>query len=899
MASRFSSEAVSYTSKGPDDSDDGARSTVPAGGGLFRQLFSPAVLKTAGVSLASAAIAAVVVLGAVPAPSESVVSPPTRDAFMAQSSLQVAADPLSPAESHAAAPAAPQAAQVGEVSVAVKGASEVPPPVVQKPTVVPRPAHIISEFDYHHDCKCLEPNGGAAEWSRDRYRHQHCKEVSEGIAALKASPTPKDARRTLLFVDAREECERYREFLLKVRRTGYGGDIVFMVYYGGDAERCRAAGIETDFAPLSIHYHPAPRWEVTLFQYHGVTSYFRANPSALLSYEVAAAVRPDYVEWCSSPFEQIPPLTPLPTGDAVPADEAPALTRKANRTVFTQMMHDPRFKIVVPEIHFSSFHQQIVNDDLVVGAPVGLNFMMSRVIQHAESKPRIITDPSWATLWLAPALARFRARNLRPLSSIDPSFENLYDHRSCHAPRCGPREKGVRTQDRHCFKGHEGDTIAYSPFCYMTYRGAVSEVPRDGSISLENVAEANIIEGIHAIKNAQPGSVNDVYSSPSAEEVRSRVAAREWGGFSDRCPHGKMAVLSMVGSYGLGSVRDFLGAYLHSADPHCTRLVLMLKWAAVKDARRWETEIGEVATNHTPRIELVVYTESDADAAAARGALSFKPNEWSNRDDARVKTGEMPVINLVEVRDYRGRTYVDLRFEVAREWLERNYKDYRYASNIDSRDLIITGDPLKQVVRVLNNSRPVDGSAPSYLGEEFIGAVSEFYPLGSFTTFNEWASYWAPIWVSPCGPQCFPYLTRQSFTNGEPLAIINSGSLIGTTIGLLKYYRMHVRMTTESKWQFTHSDQGIFTFYYYAALADTKYPHRILALHSSRSGFANPVHFDKITRRKAAGATEYEYAMEDCLGQRVVQIHQADRDPRADNILRSSPWIKDLSSPKK
>lgn len=798
----------------------------------------------------------------------------------------------------------------------------------------------------------------SAKSSIDRWRMAHCEWITQEMRNIRSrssdtqpnSPqsisnqTQPRHKSQMLFVDAREEPERYNEFLVRVRKSGFAGHIVMMVYYPGDIQKCMTLGntfgtgeramisegaslapnsksISGGPPPTHASAHSnfecysavdVPKWEITFQQYYGIAGYFKKNPSALRHYRVAAVVRPELVTWCGNPFDDVDADTYFGASAQRLGDS------KNNLTVFAAWRHDSRKYIfdVLPNqkmVHKRHYVGPLVpKDDILVGTPHGIHYISAMLLKHAAFGPRRLAFPSWSYFQTIPIISK----HIRPFSDLGPDRGAAYSEMSCSDPvyPCTNLKGGVRSQHHFCFRIHSDESAAaemerfqspeknprslpetgefsvgikkgdpyYSPYCYMSYRHAVSEVPRDGSVSLQWVADPQNMLAASAIKNAISGHENDIYSDPPQQTIAENVALRKWGGFSDECPDGKMAVMSMLGTYTLKKVRPFIGSFLLTADK-CVKLVIFLKWTAPASdliaARTLTRPFTSLAEKYPTRIEVVWYVEIERNATEVQQTVSNLLDAHNRNDKANEH--RRAGISLISLKHYSGRHFVDQRFELAKEWLEINYKDYRYASNVDSRDLIFHRDPLGQLLKVLRENGPV-GEEGSYIGREFAGAISEAYPLGSFSTFHEGTTKCAMDWITPCGVNCFQYLNRQSFTNGEPFAVINSGNLVGTTVGLMHYYRAHVRMTIESNYQFTHSDQGMFTFYFYGALADTGFPHRLLAMHASRSGFSNPPHFGRIIKSLE---DPQEYTSVDCAGNHVSIVHQADRDPKAEELI--------------
>ena len=186
---------------------------------------------------------------------------------------------------------------------------------------------------------------------------------SSGAAAAASPPAALTSlaavppQRTILFVDAPEECWRYQSYLNTIRSSGFGGRIVFVVHREEDKAMCAADFAdyfgrgEESSSPLSssstssslssassnhpelfefeifLHKVAQPRaFELTARIYQGIVAYYTqqqkrggggyvdakaatlsaAETTALLErYPLAALVRPSFGLWCSNPF--VPP----------------------------------------------------------------------------------------------------------------------------------------------------------------------------------------------------------------------------------------------------------------------------------------------------------------------------------------------------------------------------------------------------------------------------------------------------------------------------------------------------------------------------------------------------------------------------------------------------------------
>eukprot|EP00744_Colponema_vietnamica_P007371 GILI01010617.1.p1 GENE.GILI01010617.1~~GILI01010617.1.p1 ORF type:complete len:633 (+),score=84.39 GILI01010617.1:224-1900(+) len=537
---------------------------------------------------------------------------------------------------------------------------------------------------------------------------------------------------------------------------------------------------------------------------------------------MAAVVRPDRIAWCGNPF-----------GD-VPAASGPT-----DSTVYAIWHNDPRWVTVKADLHNSSLGLSVVSDHVLLGTPSALNTLMTKVLSEAVSKPRATADPSWSYIQSSPTLRQYRDAHIRPFP------KHSYRVGSCREPVCAPGETGVHLRSYDCPNTQPDGEPIYSPFCNFEYRHAVLEVPKD--TSLKGIATDDVMNGAWKIRdaplmrNVTEDILNNVFANPSASEIDPG-----WGGVSDLCPNGKLAVVSMMGGYSMTKVQDFIGSFIHFADPNCTKLVVMLKG---------KKGIHKAAELYPNRVEVIDYEEG---------------NPYT------------PVI-------FKDRPVIDQRYEVAKFWLEDHYKEYRYIMACDTRDYFFLGDPLEALVRRLRSS--------GYLGREFVGSVSESFALGSFSGYvSDFINQCAIDWLKPCGAHCYSHLTKMTYTNGDPYATVNSGNIVGTSVGLLHYYRFHVRMTVESKYGFDRAggnDQGIFTFYTHGMIQEANYPHTVLIFPSSRAGFsANPMPFNRIARRLRKDGNGWDYAVKDCGGHFLASIHQSDRDGPIDSLLRSDQGIR-------
>lgn len=525
-------------------------------------------------------------------------------------------------------------------------------------TVSSRPAHSDGYYDCRERLDKSSAAKGTSEWSLDTWQREYCQRLERETW----QPANLASDHNLLFVDGREECERYREFIIKVRQSTFRGHIVLLVYYPEDRDRC--GRLAKDLS-VEIHFHDSPRWEWTLFMYHGVASYFESNPKALSKYSAAAMVRPDHIVWCSNPFDDIAAF---------------------NESVYAIYFKDPRSNAVLESYHNSKPGAEVINDHFLFSTPTGLNAIV-RVVLGAVSRQlqgtmRRGADPSWSYLRSDPDAQRYATEVVRKYRFVEKDTCVLGE------TICSATTKGVTLGNFYCYKADNSGNPLYSPYCYLEHRYPVWEVPP--SVSLASVATPKIMSAVKTLKEARgKGGVNDVFSNPSASDT-DRDASPE-------CPNGKLAVLTMMGGYTMDRVKEYIGSFLFYADPKCTKLVLLLKE---------RTGIHKVAEMYPRRVEVVFYTEE------------FIPKTW-------IKRG-----------------IIDQRHEVVLNWLEKNYKGFRYIMANDSKDIVYLSDPLKQLIATLSEG--------GFLNTEFAGSVVESFGSGSFSWSDEGINMAQKKWMRTC-----------------------------------------------------------------------------------------------------------------------------------------------------
>eukprot|EP00742_Colponemidia_sp_Colp-10_P017034 GILJ01019565.1.p1 GENE.GILJ01019565.1~~GILJ01019565.1.p1 ORF type:complete len:572 (+),score=42.19 GILJ01019565.1:46-1716(+) len=514
--------------------------------------------------------------------------------------------------------------------------------------------------------------------------------------------------------------------------------------------------------------------------------------------------------------------------------------------------------------HRSKFGKRVMNDNLVIGTPRGLLQFVTLLLKEALNTPRTAADPSWSFTLSSAELEQYTEQFVSPLVPLAHYTVEPCGLRGSHSPRCLPGERGVRIRHGQCYVGFpttplpssevqsgplpppEAVSFSYSPYCYAEYRYAISEVSADASIV--DMAMDTVKVGANALRATElQGLVADkLFTVPAATNRTEGQHSRS----DSMCPKGRLAVLSMLGSYKMDRVSDFISSFLHYSNPNCTTLVLLVTAL---------TGVHKVADLYPGRVEVVWFTAPDS---------PFRPRELA------------------------GRGVVEERYEVARLWLELNHGRFRYVMNVDSRDYLFLADPLDALVRVL--------SQEDYIGAEFVGIVTESIALGSFgglsVDYGDLVNQCAQEWLGlACGPKCYAHLSLMSYTNGEPYATLNSGQMLGTAIGMLHYYRFHVRMVVASKYDFSSVDQGLVTFYLHGILHYVGYPHKVLVFASSRSGFANPPQIHRLDRKlnNTAQPGNLEYRFRDCANQHIAGVHQSDRNKAADALARASPGVKE------
>eukprot|EP00742_Colponemidia_sp_Colp-10_P018648 GILJ01021561.1.p1 GENE.GILJ01021561.1~~GILJ01021561.1.p1 ORF type:complete len:417 (-),score=44.37 GILJ01021561.1:171-1322(-) len=363
-----------------------------------------------------------------------------------------------------------------------------------------------------------------------------------------------------------------------------------------------------------------------------------------------------------------------------------------------------------------------------------------------------------------------------------------------------------------------------------------------------------------------------------------------------------MAVLTMMGGYPLSTVEGYISSFLYYANPKCVKLVMLLK----DKATGLHDTVDTPFTTNT--------TNSSASATTATPLPSHRRNQVNIHQVADLFPDRIEAAYFGDNHTYaptilKGRSITDLRFEVMQLWLEMHYKEYRYILATDSKDYVFASDPLDRFTRLLADS--------GNLHSEFVGSVVESMAIGSFSgVHNDAISMFAAGWMSPCGPSCFPHLAKKSCTNGEPLGIINSGHVVASSVGMLHYTRCHLRLTVETQYKFDSVDQGLLTFYLQGLIQDAGYPHKVLLFSSSRSGFTNPTHLNRVARRRirrirnepkqteedrqpenqsnSSSDWEWEYTMMDCEMNIISGIHQSNRAKAIDPHLRNNSFLKGI-----
>lgn len=682
-----------------------------------------------------------------------------------------------------------------------------------------------------------------SEWSYPLLRQQHMNRLeAQTYPTLDSGNVSTEPN--ILFVDGREECNRMHAFMIKVRQSGYLGLVVLLVYYREDVSNCQSFALS--FSPLEVFYFPAPMYEQTLLQYHGVTGYFKANPDALVQYKKAAVVKPDEVVWCVNPFLDVP----LPPSDYDKSWDHALNTRPTDLTVYAVIgaqsdignSKDSSYSIfnydVSPdpkscEHSILPSGQGRVIDHFMAGTPKSLNAYMATLLRHASSQPPSNPQASFvhAESTEVAEYVRSHVRQLEPRDRYAVAQCKYYlidDNSTCLSCRRGTHT--LITGTSRCLRKADGRIPNYTPYCKEPYRYPVMEVPTN--MTLQDYASEDVMDAARRLR-----------TKGLFEEAPTNFTATA----SERCPNGQLGIITMMTGYHMSQVRGFVGSFISHSDPHCTVMI------AIVNPGDGLEGIAELYPN---RVEVV---------------LMIKTSEYYPRDLKHCPSA-------------------DRRFGVVLRWLSKHHRRFRYIMSIDSRDYLFLADPYAQLLRVLSES--------GHSQHDFVSAVSEAYPAGGSTHPHYLVSHYVKKWVQSCGDKCYERIARSTFVNGEPLSVINSGHIIGTSIGLLHYYRFHVNMMKETglRCGIVGEDQGRFTFYMYGMLQEAHYPHKILVLSSSRSGFANMPLPYRISRKEVnyLGAYKTEYNIVDCNENIIAGLHQFDRYKDfkllEQNTAMSAPW---------
>eukprot|EP00388_Colpodella_angusta_P005538 GDKJ01017075.1.p1 GENE.GDKJ01017075.1~~GDKJ01017075.1.p1 ORF type:complete len:625 (-),score=4.97 GDKJ01017075.1:105-1940(-) len=596
---------------------------------------------------------------------------------------------------------------------------------------------------------------------------------------------------------------------------------------------------------MEIFYRPTPKYEMTLVQYYGVVNYFDARPEAFTLYQKAAVVKPDDVVWCTNPFADIPQLT---VGDAL--QQHHVYGELSNQSIFA--VHGHQTDVHPDNYEFFDREQEdgrklpwkedFVNpeqpgnkrliDHFIAGSPYSLHAFMKHLLDFAIRREFDYTKATFNIINEFDEVKNYVTTHLRPLEPAKYVSANCYYYLPPN-PEEGLRcgKYNLVVGTTRCMRKATHIEPNYTPFCKQPYRSAIMEVPSD--MNMTGIAFDRVLEGAHRIRD-KVGAINNIFQEKPYEDKT----------VSAKCPNGVLGVLSMMVSYRIDTVGKFIGSFLAYGDPQCTRMIMMI---GPHDGTERLQEL------YPDRVEFVMLDDSSP----------FKAEI--------LKDCKAPA---------------DRRFEVIQRWLEKNHHRFRYIMATDSRDYLFLADPLAQLVKILK--------AEKYSGKEFVGSVAESFTAGGTTHPHHLASYLMTEWVKSCGKLCYRNMAKYEFTNGEPFALLNSGHMIGTGLGLLHYFRFHVRMLIESAHQCDGSDQGLMTYYMYGMLQEARYPHKVLVFSTSRSGFGNMPPPHRMSKRERNG--DWEYTLTDCDNNIYAGLHQFDRYQKdfwrlSDSSVINSPWL--------
>lgn len=721
--------------------------------------------------------------------------------------------------------------------------------------------------------KNYQVNVEGPEWSFDTLERMHKSALAEAVypKTLTNDSSPSDSK-DVLFVDGREQCENAREFLISVRQSGFAGKIVFLVYYQQDEADCQP--LANDFQPMIIFYHDTPLFEPTMLQYFGVVNYAKSFPEDVGSLGKTIIVKPEAVFWCNNKN----PFVDIQDNNGDDASIYGVIGRQTNVYTYELKVRD-------------------VGDNKCFSTQGRWN----QTDADEERKHNTLVDSFVATSnfnallrFSTLVIEQYEARNPNDPKAAHDLFEHfdgktdpVPEYLKRHLKEMMPTDRYTVAdcskylpQDSSCLTCEAATVVVGTSFCV---RRVTDDPPNFTPYCHQPYREA-IMEVpyrttmvTHAHKKILTGA-HEIRDNPDGIFTEAVDATRS---VTAQCPHGKMGILSMMAGYDMGVVHRFIGSYLSNANPLCVKLIMIIKAGY---------GLENVSKHFPDRVEYVLLNESS----------EFYPVKLAGCKPA------------------------DSRFEVAQRWLEKNYHLYRYVMAPDSRDYTWQADPLAQLIKILDRQ--------SYLEDEFVGSVAEPFVVGGQTHPSWVVSNLLRTWISSCGVHCFRKMSKLKYTNGEPFAVLNSGHIIGTSLGLLHYFRFHVRMMNESGHKCDGTDQGLFTYYMYGMLQEAHFPHKVLVFSSSRSGFANMPPPARMAKRRRSDNSnpeaeiqlgyynmeglpiqdrfqnysvkthlfEQEYGITDCDNNIIAGLHQFDRHSNNEFFINRNPkvwkswvpWIK-------
>lgn len=647
-----------------------------------------------------------------------------------------------------------------------------------------------------------------------------------------------DGDRNLLFIDSREQCEAHRKFLITVRQSGFKGKIVLLVYYKEDEADCQP--LANAFKPMIVFYRDTPLFEPTLAMYHGIVHFARAFPQHINkdAYDKVIVVKPDAVFWCnkSNPFNDIPSNSHEDSIFGV-------IGRQSDIFGYDMNDRNPGDECYGRSGRYNGTDDRL-RHNFLVDALVGSSTIMGMV-----KFARLVVDAHQKQDFDEPYSPYDFFKNF--LDGTDPISIHLRERLF----QIEPAERytaAICTRylppDDSCLTCNRSNVVVGTTLCH---RKVTYEVPNYTPYCIQPYRDA-ILEVPYTttmMTYARDEILRGAHGIRDRPEGIFAEPANITRMVSEQCPDGTLGVLTMMAGYTVKKVWRYIGSFISHANPNCTKLIMM-----VERGKNMES----LLKHFSHHIELV-YLEDNSEYSPVK---------------------------------MRGCKPADSRFEVAQRWLEKNYQRFRYLMGTDSRDYIWLADPLAQLVRVLRQQ--------SYDEEEFVGSVAEPYIAGAATYPSRDVTDWLRTWLKSCGEHCYRKISHMKFTNGEPFAVLNSGHVIGTTLGLLHYYRFHVRMMADSGHHCDGTDQGLFTYYMYGMLQEAHYPHKVLAFSSSRSGFANMPSPSRMAKRNGTVPGEIEYTITDCNNNIFAGLHQFDRYKMDYELLENTPatlkpwqpWLK-------